>query len=354
MNQSGIKLSCNYYNGEQPVAHPAELDFGDNEIVLTSNIATQTYNYSKLKLSPRIGKADRFIALPDGGQCQCSDHPLLDRLPLEIKSEGPVAWLEMHISVAIVSIGIIIASLVFGYIFGLPILVEIIVKRIPISTELVLGENVLEWFDENEWFKASEVDQERQDLIRQNFARFYKDLVIAPYIKLEFRNSEIIGPNAFALPGGIIIITDQMIEFAQSQEEILAILTHELGHVEQRHNMRLVLQSSFVALVATAVTADAASLSAAVVGVPTILIQKKYSRNFENMADQYAFDLLKRHGVSPEAYADIMERIGQNQKTRKPLSFMATHPITEERIKRAREAANLLDTKNSNYSGIQN
>jgi predicted Zn-dependent protease len=148
-----------------------------------------------------------------------------------------------------------------------------------------------------------------------------------------------IGPNAFALPGGTIIITDQMIEFAESQEEILAILAHELGHVEERHILQLVVQSSFAALVAATVTADAASLSALVAGIPAILLQKKYSRDFEDKADEYAFDMLKRHDVSPEAFASIMERIDDNKESMRSFSFMDTHPITEERIRKARDSA---------------
>jgi predicted Zn-dependent protease len=88
--------------------------------------------------------------------------------------------------------------------------------------------------------------------------------------------------------------------------------------------------------VATAVTADAASLSAAVAGAPVILIQKKYSRQFEAQADDFAFNLLRDHNISPAAFADIMERLKAKEGYVRSSSFLSTHPATSDRIRRAR------------------
>jgi len=337
MNISGTRLEVKDYDGEYPIARPASLVFSDNEVTLTSEDITLTYALDNLRVSPRTGRADRFILLPDGGQYQCADQPILDRLPQEVRSEGPVAWLEDRISVAIASVVIVICSLLFGYFYGLPAAAKHIVKRIPIETEVALGNHVLTWFDGKQWFKTSHIDQGQRDSITDKFNKLHQGLSMSPYLILEFRNSKLIGPNAFAFPGGTIVITDQMVEIAESEEEVLAILAHEIGHAEQRHSIRQILQSSFVALAAATITADAASLSVAVTGLPLILAKTKYSRDFETEADEFAFDLLKRHDISPEAFASLMERLDKDSKSMKRLSYISTHPITHERIKRARE-----------------
>ena len=339
MISSKIQLQGKYYSGEHPVAKSVMLTVGDSEVTLKGEMFTQTFGVLDLRISPRIAHADRFIDLPDGGQCQCPDHPLLDNLPQEVRSEGVIAWMEAHVPFAIASIVIIVGSIILGYMFGLPALAKIVAERIPLSTEASLGEEVLKLLDKKHWFITSTIDQRWRSGIREQFFSLYKDCPIAPHIKLAFRYSRILGPNAFALPGGIIVITDQMVNLAHTNDEIMAILAHELGHVEHRHSMRLILQSSFAALIATAVTADATSLSAAVLGIPTILVQKKYSRNFENIADKFAFDLLKHNSISPESFADIIERLEEQHGNLKPLSFLSTHPISAERIKHAREAA---------------
>ncbi len=105
-----------------------------------------------------------------------------------------------------------------------------------------------------------------------------------------------------------------MAKAAATTEEVLAVLAHEIGHVELRHTMRSVLQNSVVAAAAAAVTADAASLSVAIAGLPALVAQTKYSREFEAAADEYAFRLLKRKGYSPTAFASLMERLARERE----------------------------------------
>jgi hypothetical protein len=180
MSDFKTKLNGFLFDGRHPVARPVEVVISDGEFMLSDNMFTQTYDASDIQLSPRIGQADRFIQFPDGKKCQCKDHPVLDQLPLEVESEGIVAWLESNIPVTIASIGIIIALLIFGYFFGLPVLTESVVKKIPISTEVSLGQNVIEWFDERLWFEPSNIDIEKQHIIQDQFAKFYQNLEIAP------------------------------------------------------------------------------------------------------------------------------------------------------------------------------
>jgi predicted Zn-dependent protease len=182
------------------------------------------------------------------------------------------------------------------------------------------------------------VDQDTQDALVERFGELHRGLPMSPHIRLEFRHSEILGPNAFALPGGVIVMTDQLVELAGSEEEILAVLAHEIGHVEERHSLRQILQSSGIALLAATVTGDAATVGTAVAGLPVILAQTSYSRGFETVADDFAFDLLRRNSISPAVFADFMERLDTDSELYEDLSFLSTHPVTSDRIERARGA----------------
>ncbi len=82
------------------------------------------------------------------------------------------------------------------------------------------------------------------------------------------------------------------------------------------------------------------SLSAAVTGLPAILARTKYAREFETAADTFAFDLLKHKGRSPEAFATIMTKLADKEGQRATgFNYLSTHPVTEERVPRARDAA---------------
>jgi len=185
--------------------------------------------------------------------------------------------------------------------------------------------------------KASQLGTARQQALRQRFDDL-RDVHELPPHHLEFRSSEAIGANAFALPDGTVIVTDQLITLADNDEEILAVLAHELGHVTERHPMRQLLQSSVVGLAMTWYLGDISSLLAA---APTLLLESNYSRNFERRADRYAANMLRMNGIAPERLADMLEKLetshhGAKESIEQPsriVQFFSTHPDTGERIR---------------------
>lgn len=339
MSAGAATLTGLYFDGQRPVGEPATLIFTGREAALIGAQLSQRHGARELRVSPRVGRADRFVALPGGGQFQCADHPALDRLPHESQAEGLVAWLEARTAVALAGIALVAALLAGGYFYGLPAAAERVADRVPIETERALGEHALTWLDNNGWFKPTTVDEDLRFFINKEFEELRAGLPSARHLRLEFRASGI-GPNAIALPGGAIVLTDAMVHEAESLDEIAAVLAHEIGHVERRHALRHLLQGSAVAVAAATLTADAASLGVAVAGLPTLLAQTKYSREFEAEADDYAFALLRQRGRSPEAFATLMERLGaKHEDKRFDLGFLSTHPVTTERVRRARAAA---------------
>jgi len=333
-------IEGNYFDGCHPIAVQARMAFMDREVELTAGSISESYNTNHLKVSPRVGTTCRFVTLPNGGQFGCADNAILDLLPQESQSEGIVAWLEERWIVAVACVAVISLMLIFGYFFGLPAAAERIASRIPMEAERTLGIQALTYLDEKEWLKPTNLEFDIRRKISDKFDLLCRDLPLEKYYHLEFRKGGFFGPNAMAFPGGIIIITDEMVDAAEEMEEVLAVLSHEIGHVELRHTMRSVLQNSVIGIIAATVTSDAATLSAAVTGLPLLLTQTKYSRDFESAADDYAFRLLKQKGYSPKAFASLMERLAkENGKMVRTSAWVSTHPVTSERVERARNAA---------------
>ncbi len=331
-----ITIDGTFFDGLRPVAIQAQLVLSGPHARLTTDSLNLTYAQAELSVSPRITSADRFISLPDGRQFLCADQAFLDNLPQESPSEGVVAWLENRSLVALVSVILIAATLAAGYFYGLPYVARGLAARIPMETEQALGQQVLSWFDDESWLRPSQLDFEQREKIHRAFDRLCEGLSFESFYRLEMRSGRVFGPNAVALPGGIIVLTDELVELADSTNEIAAVLAHEIGHVELRHAMRGVLQNSIVAIAVAAVTADAANLGTAVAGLPAVLAQTKYSREFEADADKFAFDLLRHKGRSPEAFASIMTKLSEENGSRAVgFHYLSTHPATEERVKNA-------------------
>ena len=335
-----MTLTGHYFNGNWPIDIPASMEFIDHGVKFITESTTKQYDIDRLTVSPRIGLTDRFVNLPNGGQFLCRDSALLDALPQESQSEGIVAWLEERWAIALACVTTVMIILLAGYFYGLPAAAKCIALKIPIETEVVLGKEAVSWLDERKWFNPTELDISKREEIMKGFDLLCQDLPMQSHLQLGFRSSRFLGPNALAFPGGIIIITDEMVKAAVSLEEILAVLAHEIGHVELRHTMRSVLQGSVIGVTIAAVTADAASLSAAVTGLPVIIAETKYSRDFETEADDYAFRLLKYRGYSPVAFAALMERLAKTkEESLGPFTWVSTHPVTAERVQRARQSA---------------
>ena len=156
------------------------------------------------------------------------------------------------------------------------------------------------------------------------------------------------GANAFALPGGAVVLTDALVKLAQNDAQISAVLAHEVGHVRHHHGLRLAIQAAGLAALIATLAGDAVSITGLAVALPTALLQSGYSREFEDEADAYAFRRLKEIQLSPKYFAQILARIEESrnkdpdanrrsgpERRRSDHGYLSTHPATAERIERA-------------------
>jgi predicted Zn-dependent protease len=223
--------------------------------------------------------------------------------------------------------------------WGLPWGSQAVLSVTPLSVDRAAGEIALRAIDE-QWMRPSELSADKQAALRKAFDQLvHKSLgAQAPAHTLLFRKSKI-GANAFALPGGSMVMTDDMVELVGNDEAVLlGVLAHELGHVQHRHGMRMLIQGSAVGLIAGLVWGDASSLLAT---VPILLGQASYSRDAERQADQFAADVLVAAGRPPSVMVRLFERLEENKKKTQsgdnPWSAMgisfSSHPADEERIR---------------------
>jgi predicted Zn-dependent protease len=147
--------------------------------------------------------------------------------------------------------------------------------------------------------------------------------------------------NAFALPGGKIGVNTGMLKIATTQDELAAVIGHEIAHVIARHsNERTSTQ------VATAVGVNALAIGvanqnaqiAAALGAGAYFgIELPFSRTQESEADTLGTNYMAKAGFDPQASIKLWEKMGA-QGAKKPPEFMLTHPSSETRIERLKEA----------------
>jgi Zn-dependent protease with chaperone function len=205
----------------------------------------------------------------------------------------------------------------------------------PLSVDAALGEGGLEAMDKT-FFERSELPEERKQQLEARFDAMTAELKDAHEYRLEFRKGGHIGANAFALPSGIVVITDELIKLAQNDEEIIAVLAHEAGHVVHRHSLRMLLQNSGTAALMFALLGDVGSVSALAASLPTMMVHMKHSRDFEREADDYSRAWLRSHNIPTSRFGDLLKRLEKEQggTPSNAMSYFSSHPDTQERAEK--------------------
>lgn len=331
-------VTARYFDGMTAAAHAVTLTLDGERLQMRGDVLAHEWPLNEVKVSERLGNTPRRIVLPDGGHCEVTDHAALDALLKEGGYRG--GWLEnMQHSMrwALISAVLIVLTFVAAYRYLLPWGAEVVAQRIPPSMLQKMGASSLQTLDKL-MLEPSKLPAERQQALRAAYAKLsaLPDAQLAYHI--EFRSAPQIGPNAFALPDGNIVMLDELVALTENDDEILAVLAHERGHVEQRHALRMVLQSSAIGLLMTWYMGDVSSLLAT---VPAMMVQASYSRDMEREADGYAARTLTLNGMSPCLLPDVLHKLEAAHSKRQTeavakkegrvMDYLSSHPATQDR-----------------------
>jgi predicted Zn-dependent protease len=146
-------------------------------------------------------------------------------------------------------------------------------------------------------------------------------------------------PNAFALPGNKIGIHTGMIELVDNQDQLAAVIGHEIGHVLAKHSNERASQEMAVSQgmnVIQAVSAPQTALGQTALGLLGVGAQygilMPYSRVHESEADKIGVDLMAKSGFDPRQSISLWQKMQQTSQGQQPLEFMSTHPAHGTRI----------------------
>ena len=336
------QIPANYYDGVSAKTTPVIVHLHLPGILRITGLPAPegeaTYTLGEVNISERIGNTPRSIYLPGGAKCETPNNIEIDEF---LKSagkksfEGMVHRLENKFAYAIVALTFTAISLWLFVEYGIPELAKRAAFAAPASISSRLGSEGLTILDKV-IFKPSELSEETKAEFIARLSEIKMRIEDAPELKIVFRKGGVVGANAFALPNGTIVFTDELIEMSEDDLEIVAIMAHEIGHVTGRHSLRMILQNSTVALIISSITGDITSITALSATIPTILVEAKYSKGFEREADTYALTYLNKAGIDTVHFANILERMsearggGDNGK----FSYLSSHPETEERVER--------------------
>ncbi|MDF3036223.1 MAG: Zn-dependent protease with chaperone function transrane protein [Paucimonas sp.] len=321
-----------YYDGQSSRRHEVMISISDGLLVMEGDVQ-RSCRLNEVDISERGQTAVRKLRFRDGAHAEVADSEIFTAM---LKSGGhhDSAVVRMQQSWRATGAALLgtIAVLAAAYTWGLPAASKSIAHSLPPSVEKAIGGEALEFLDKH-IMAPSELDAARRHTISTRFASLAAPRGGAPDYELLFRKSKI-GPNAFALPSGQIVLTDELVKLAENDDAVMGVLAHELGHLHERHLLRRLIQSSAIGIAAMAILGDVSSVIA---NIPTLMLDLKYSRDIETEADDYAVAMMKANRIDPSGMVALFRQL-EKEAGKPASSYLASHPATEERILRLRSA----------------
>lgn len=340
-----MKSRGGYFDGRSSLRRDVSVTLSGDFLLVSGEGIDLRFPVREARTTSPVGSVRRAVRFPDGGICEVEDSALLEAIDLltgKGKAVGELHRWEKSLTRAVIAL-LVTAAVVWGFMkFGIPRLATRAAFAIPPETEAILGRQSLSFLDKVV-FVPSTLPPDRKQTLATRFAGAARTFPQVKTPRLEFRGGGAIGANALALPSGVVVITDELVMLARNDDEVVAVLAHELGHVERRHIMRHILQSSAAGLLMATLTGDILSATSLSATLPTALVEAKFSRDFEREADDAAARFLLAQHIPLRRFTDLLERLQADHERKmrrarqdgeKVTDYLSSHPPTQERVQR--------------------
>ena len=292
-------ISAKYFDGLKAQIQEVKLSINNQHIVVSGDDVDKCYGVGNYKIAEVFAGAPCYISFSDDAHCEIGGEEEKKKFLSLLNYQ--TSWIEKIQNLwigALISIVIMIAILFSMYQWGVPKAANYFAMQVPVDIEKRIGLEITVLMDEH-FFKPSKLSDAQIKQAEEIFKKI-KPESTRLQMHIELRYSDAFGANAVALPGGTIVVTDQLIQLILGKDhqdidgdyanELAGILAHEMGHVEHRHSMQSLMRGSLVTVLVGSLMGDFSSFVAL---APITLLRSEFSREMETEADLFAIQLLK-------------------------------------------------------------
>lgn len=301
-------ISVVFYDGVVSKPHQAQLSAVDMNSILISyreqnDLRKKTFKLQQMNFIGALGKKCPVIELNNDARIEFQTIDIPEWVPIPQKEFQQKIWkLERTPALILFSVVFVVALGFSTLKWGIPFASKVVAFQLPANTLQNIGQKAEDYIV-NDWTGPSKLAQGQQAQIKQEYL---SKIAEGRPAKIIFRDGGRIGANALALPNNTIIVTDQLVEMAHSDQEILGVLAHEQGHLVERHSLQQALSSLGFSILLVAVTGDSGDL---MTSLPVAILGAKYSRQFEQQADLYALKLMDKKHIEVSHFANFLQRM---------------------------------------------
>jgi Zn-dependent protease with chaperone function len=333
-----IEFQADFFDGFTATSHPVQVRFSGQQLELSGEDFHLVKAVASLRIEPVLGRTNRVLKLSSGEKLVSADFAAIAALETALgvnKGMTFVHLLEQRWRWVLVSFVALILLTGFFVRFGVPWFAQIAAFATPVSVLKTITDSAFAGID-GQLLKPSKLSENRSTEIQSIFTKVQKAIGENYPYRLELRSGgSQIGANAFALPSGTVVMTDELVALSQNDLELEGVLAHEVGHVTQRHGIRNLYQSLGLVLLAGVFIGDFTSVAGLGSSLPVLLLQNGYSQEFEFQSDQIAGQYLLKNYATTKPMQNMLGRLEQSRGQVKDndLNIFKTHPITPARVK---------------------
>ena len=220
---------------------------------------------------------------------------------------------------------IFIVIVVSAYIWLVPFLADRLAKRVPVSYEETLGDGIYTAIQ-----PTFTIDADKTAYIND----FFRELNIDSEYNIRITVVKENIANAFAMPGGNIIVYDKIIDGMSRYEELAALLSHEFTHINDRHTTRSLFRQQASSLFISIIFGDVGTIGNVIVGSADELKSLSYSRKLEKEADLNGIKILSERKIDCNGFIYLFELLEKEigQTGGESTEWISSHPDTGKRI----------------------
>lgn len=346
----GAQLAGDWFDGQQARPRRVTLRIIRDELLIeTGDGPARPYACREVSWPEPHRHGQRQVLLPDGTIVHLDDSRAWDDWAHRHVLGRPWAarWASRWRTALLACVLLVLLVVAVGR-WGIPAGARGLAALAPERLTRGIDRVVLEDLERRAWLRESRLPVPTQQALHrgvQDMVRAAYPEGSAPRFALELRAMpKWMGPNAFALPGGRIVVSDALVELMDAapgavHPAVLGVVAHELGHVRERHGLRLLIEASATGVLLGWWVGDFSSILAS---APTVLIQAAYSRGHERSADQEALRVMRAAGVDPRsmvAFFLALKKASPSRDGDAPVFGLSTHPADSERIRTFEGAA---------------
>ena len=328
-----IRVACAYYNGSSAIPTNVHISmYGDalSIVDLESEEPKEIYfpytecRYVKLEeqafvyLQPSYTS---YLVLP-------VQHPQYLELLSKISSKQ-TSWFQKLYKKngAALFFAFLIAAAAMLFI-GYKTVPPLLVRFIPVREEIKWGNQFYESI-----LSDKEIDSSATELVK----KITEHYSMSNQYPIKIAVVEDTTVNAFAMPGGHIVIYSGIISTMKHPDELFALLGHEATHVNQRHSLQMMLTNLTSSYLLSILTSDFNGLGSTLIGNAELLRELGYSRKLEAEADWKGQEIMIQNKVNPAGMTQLMEALQAAYSDNGNWSFLRSHPVTKDRISESKK-----------------